>query len=161
MNKTEFENTARKYYRSIFNYCLVRLCTNEAADDCTQEVFLAFYRRLKELDNENIRAWLYRTADNVMNNYRRKYRDPAELTDDLPDLAAEDSYCLDPPFEGILTEEETAMLTEHYIEGRTIAEIAEKRGRTAAAVYKEFQRIKKRLSGNIYQRGEYNEKKIS
>ena len=160
MNKKEFEKTAERYYRPIFNYCLVRLYVKEAADDCTQEVFLALFRRFDELEKDNIRAWLYRTADNVMRNYRRKFSS-CDQSDELPDIAVEDEYSVEMPFEGILTEEETAMLTEHYINGYTIAEVAEKRKKTPAAIYKTFQRIKERLLRNVYHRGDSNEKKIS
>ena len=56
-----------KYSLDITKYCTVRLRENKSAvDDCVQEVFLVYYNRLlKGEDFEKVRAFLYRTADNI------------------------------------------------------------------------------------------------
>ena len=55
------------YMLDITKYCTVRLKENkDAVDDCVQEVFLVYYNRLlKGEEFEKVRAFLYRTADNI------------------------------------------------------------------------------------------------
>ena len=56
-----------QYRIRLFNYCLSRLDSREAADDCVQETFIVFYNKLLDGEEfENPRAFLYRTADNRM-----------------------------------------------------------------------------------------------
>lgn len=75
-----FNEIAQQYYDAIFKYCCVRLNNEHAAKDCTQEVFLILYKKMDKLKlSENIRAWLYRTSDNVIKNYRRKNKDSIPL----------------------------------------------------------------------------------
>lgn len=70
-----YEEITRRYYQAIYNYCQVRLKDEYAAEDCTQDVFLLLYRKMNKIKlSENIRAWLYRTADNVIKNHRRKIK---------------------------------------------------------------------------------------
>ena len=77
-----YEEITRRYYQAIYNYCQVRLKDEYAAEDCTQDVFLLLYRKMNKLKlSENIRAWLYRTADNVIKNHRRKIKKTIPLED--------------------------------------------------------------------------------
>lgn len=42
-----FNETYKKYYNDIYNYSLSRLsCDEQYADDCTQETFLVYYKKL-------------------------------------------------------------------------------------------------------------------
>ncbi|MBR1591737.1 MAG: sigma-70 family RNA polymerase sigma factor [Ruminococcus sp.] len=148
MNNGQFDNAANLYYRSIYNYCLVRLNDSYAAQDCTQETFFIFYKKINKLDEENIRGWLYRTADNVIKNYNKKSVTP--ISDEEADkISVNDIYSEDMPFEEILKPNELKMLTEHYVDGYDISEVAEKNGKSAASVYKMFQRLKLKLK-NYY-----------
>lgn len=63
-----------QYYQSIYNYCYAKLNFNHAnAEDCTQEVFLILMKKYEILNlSDNVKIWLYRTADNVIKAYRRK-----------------------------------------------------------------------------------------
>lgn len=93
-----FNEIAEQYYNAIFKYCCVRLDNEHAAKDCTQEIFLTLYRKIDKLKlSENVRAWLYRTADNVMKNYRRKNKITVSI-DDINETA-EDSYSVETPFD--------------------------------------------------------------
>lgn len=62
-----------KYYDTIYKYCYVVLQYNEqAAEDCTQEVFYRFSKRNGQLHmNGDIRFWLYMTADRVLKMYQK------------------------------------------------------------------------------------------
>lgn len=52
------------YYNDIYHLCLSRLKKEENAADVTQEVFLFFQEKYDELDDNYIKAWLYKVADN-------------------------------------------------------------------------------------------------
>ena len=71
---------AEKYYQPIYKYCYAKLnCDASAAQDCTQNVFLIMIQKKNRLNlSNNMQTWLYKTADRVIRNYRRKekkYRD--------------------------------------------------------------------------------------
>ena len=55
---------ANLYYNDIYHLCLSRLKKEENAADVTQEVFLFFQEKYDELDDNYIKAWLYKVADN-------------------------------------------------------------------------------------------------
>lgn len=55
---------ANLYYNDIYHLCLSRLKKEENAADVTQEVFLFFQEKYNELEDEYIKAWLYKVADN-------------------------------------------------------------------------------------------------
>ena len=88
------EQCYSEYRIKLFNYCLARLDSREAADDCVQEAFVVFYNQLIEgIKFENPRAFLYRTADNFVK--RRKVQNAAAAAHEIPldtarDYAARD-----------------------------------------------------------------------
>ncbi len=55
---------ANLYYDDVYHLCLSRLKKEENAYDVTQEVFLFFQEKYNELDDDYIKAWLYKVADN-------------------------------------------------------------------------------------------------
>ncbi len=55
---------ANLYYNDIYHLCLSRLKREEDAADVTQEVFLFFQEKYNELEDDYIKAWLYKVADN-------------------------------------------------------------------------------------------------
>ncbi len=55
---------ANLYYNDIYHLCLSRLKKEENAADVTQEVFLLFQEKYEGLEDEYIKAWLYKVADN-------------------------------------------------------------------------------------------------
>lgn len=150
----KFENTfdeiAEQYYTSIFKYCCVKLSDEHSAKDCTQEVFLILYKKMDKLKlSENIRAWLYRTADNVMRNHRKKNRNSVPL-DDL-DETTEDTYSVEMPFEEIITQEEYELLNSYYINGDSIETISKQLCISKDAVYQRIHRIKTKIEKKYMQ----------
>ena len=145
---------AEQYYQSIYIYCYAKLnYDTNAAQDCTQNVFLVLIQKKHRLDlNGNIRVWLYKTADCVIRNYRRKekrYRekiplDEIELADagGLSDQDAAISF-------DCLTAAEFALLTDYYnaVYG-TRNELAQQHGMTLPELYKEIGRIRNKIKLN-------------
>ena len=60
--------------KSITTATLKQITENILLRTALREVFLIFFKKYKSLESdENIRIWLYRTADNVIRNYNRKF----------------------------------------------------------------------------------------
>lgn len=155
MHENDFESTVRLYYQSIYNYCLSRLEDIHSAQDCTQEVFLVLYRKKDTLEIDNIRAWLYRTADNIIKNYKKiSFRKKETSIDAADNMVYSDCYDEGKPFGELLDSNELQMLSEYYIDGYDISYIATKNGKSTAAVYKMFQRLRVRLKKYISGGGE-------
>ncbi len=146
LQEQEFENTVRLYYHSIYNYCLSKVKDINSAQDCTQEVFLIMYQKINVLDSCNIRAWLYRTADNIIKNYRKvSARQNETVIEEAEKIIHTDYYDEEKVLSGVLKEQELKMLCEHYLYGYDIADVAKKNGKSTASVYKMFQRLKVKL----------------
>ncbi len=58
------KDIADLYYDDIYHLCYLRLKREEEAADVAQEVFLFFQENYDELEDDFIRAWLYKVADN-------------------------------------------------------------------------------------------------
>ena len=83
------------YRLKLFNYCLARLSgERDAADDCVQEAFLVFNKRLLDGEKfENPRAFLYRSAENFVK--RRQEEITNETKSIVPLEAAENAAVSD------------------------------------------------------------------
>ena len=78
------EKLVRKYYPSIYQYCLLHIYDSYEADDLTQEVFVKFFSNLHRYkEYGKIKNYLYTIAGNLVKNYYKKKKDiPSE---ELPD----------------------------------------------------------------------------
>ena len=81
-------------YPAIFRYVSYRLQDQQLCEDITSEVFVrlldACHRRDRRI--KDVRAWVFGTASNLINDhFRQKYRRSFEDLDDHQDLPAEHS----------------------------------------------------------------------
>ena len=73
-----FNGLVECYQRQVYNLCLRLLASTQAAEDATQEAFIAAYRRIDSFRGGNFRAWLLRIAANASyDELRRQRRRPA------------------------------------------------------------------------------------
>ena len=103
ISASEASEIASRYYNDVYKVCLSELNDEDMASDVTQEVFLTFQKKLKELTyTEHIRAWLFSTARNKLHEqfrYIQKIRDnqkdleDIELVEDPSILYDFDDYC--------------------------------------------------------------------
>ncbi len=73
------------YYPAIYRYVHYRLDDEQLVEDITAEVFLRLIDSLQRKGREvrDVRAWLFGTANHLINDaLRRKYRKPVENLDD-------------------------------------------------------------------------------
>lgn len=141
--KSPIDTIIEENYGTVFRYCVSRLDGDiPAAEDCTQEVFFLMYKRIRELDlTKSILPWLYRTADHVMQTYRRKnpvHEDLEKIPEPIDETAFQESV-LD-----ALDEKEKALILSYY-SGEEKERIAQSRGMTIPALYKQISRIKQKL----------------
>ena len=87
-----------QYYDTVFDYCLKRLKGTQDAEDCTQEVFLVFFKkRMFLFIQSNLKVWLLKTADNVIKSYKRKYGHKYANIDDYSETLPDNtSISIDP-----------------------------------------------------------------
>lgn len=145
---------AERYYQQIYRYCYAKLnCDSNAAEDCTQNIFLILIQKKRHLNlSGNMQTWLYKTADRVIRNYLRKEKryqnqipiDEIELADQGGLPGQETETPLD-----CLTEAESALLHEYYEAAYgTRNELANQHNMTLYELYKEIERIKKKVKSN-------------
>ncbi len=140
-----FDEIVNRYYTVILNYCKYKLGGNmTAAEDVTQEVFFILYRKRNRLKmGENIKLWLYRTADNEIKVYIRK--NPSFLPmEDYEEIEAESNFpeITDSAFD-CLTVDELELLIDYYSGERE--EVANKNALNMNSLYIRVHRIKKKL----------------
>jgi RNA polymerase sigma-70 factor (ECF subfamily) len=71
------------YQDAVYGLCLRMLASTQAAEDVTQEVFLAAYRSMESYRGGIFRAWLLRIAANACTDeLRRRRRRPQVSLDD-------------------------------------------------------------------------------
>lgn len=64
----------RRYVGPIYRYCYLRLGTQQEAEDATSKVFAKALEGLPRLRGNNLPAWLYRIAHNVVVDMLRARR---------------------------------------------------------------------------------------
>lgn len=153
MDNVSCERLISQYYRELYNYILVRLRYNtQSTEDCTQELFMTFFQKHQALDDsDNIRLWLYRTADNVVMAYRRKNSDDTVSLEDSPEAMNTPSF--DAPaddagsvLDKYLTPEEIEFVRLYYDSDYGERDkTAQKLGITVTALYQRIYKIRSKL----------------
>lgn len=139
-----FENICKIYYNKIYLFCQINLKDIEAAKDCTQEVFMIFYKKMQFLNlSQDIGAWLYKTADFTVKAHQRKDRHNLPL-EDVENIL---SYTIEKnDIKNILTDEEYDIISEYYLEKKSVEGIAQKHNISKSNVYTRLKKIKNKLS---------------
>lgn len=140
----KYNKIVRKYTQPLYKYCYKRLHKDkQLAEDTVIDIMDVLRQKWDKLDiGENIRAWLYRVADNCIKHSLRKYDDfysnNTSLEEKLENHPVEGIQCYDEYFSDENSEEEyikriiAALPDEYkeifrlrYIEKKTIKETAE------------------------------------
>ncbi|MDY6915216.1 MAG: RNA polymerase sigma factor [Candidatus Cloacimonadota bacterium] len=69
-----FEKVVRIYKDNIYGFLLKTLRNPEDAEDLTQEVFLAFYKHMKNVKKDSYKAYLFQTAYHKALNHIKKQK---------------------------------------------------------------------------------------
>jgi len=127
-----------EYADAIYRHCFFRVFSKPLAEELTQETFLKTWQYLqKGKQVDNLRAFLYKVANNLVIDYVRKKKE------DHLDALLENSPELEPTYDGrqdietaelarqaitmmeSLKEDEREILTMRYIDQLELSEIAE------------------------------------
>jgi len=141
-SKENFIRLIHQYQNLIFSVCLKLTGDYFAAEDLTQETFIAAYRHLDEFDGRAEKAWLGRIASNKCIDYQRQasrravpvteeempgvetadHNEPLKLFLNREVLEELRACCdaLPPPY--------SEVALKHFLEGKTAGEIAEELG---------------------------------
>ncbi len=98
MTDIEFQQIYTEYSDAIFRYCFFRVSNREVAKDLTQEVFIRTWQSLeKGKQIENIKAFLYKVAGNIVIDYYRKHKEVSldDLKEKGVDFVKEDRAAID------------------------------------------------------------------
>lgn len=142
----EYENIVRKYRPEIYRYCCARLDGDESlTEETVSDIMRILFEKWEQIDvRENIRAYLYRVADNCIRYTLRshmKYYSHNESFEEAVENSRLDAEQNDEYFQSEKSDEEymarlgeaiPAELREiynlRYIEKKTIRQISEKTG---------------------------------
>lgn len=146
-----FDDIYREYFGRILSYCYAKLKDRKLAEDCAQDVFLAFHKKMPHLKlTVNIEAWLYKAAKFQIMTYNRKQKNDISLEtlteEELP--YSEDAQTEENFLDGIITDEEYKTLSDFYISGESIETIAKNNRLSATGAYQRIRRIKQKILQN-------------
>ncbi len=168
-----FNCLVEHYQRPLYNLCLRMLTSPQAAEDATQEAFIAAYRALDSFRGASLRPWLFRIAANACyDELRRRRSRPALSLDAAP---GEGRRPLDLPAPGLPLDEQaqrlelasslrqalaalphdqrlTVLLCD--VQGLDYAEIAQATGVSLGTVKSRISRARARLRSLLLARGE-------
>lgn len=139
--KKQFSKIYDKYLDRIFRFIFFKVNSKEDAEDLTAEVFLRTWQTFQDSEIENIRAFLYQTARNIVtDHYRKKSKENPLSLESFPQLKAKDSIQekIERDFDFNLILEKIKNLREEYqealflryVDGYSIKEIAQILGKT-------------------------------
>jgi RNA polymerase sigma-70 factor, ECF subfamily len=132
------------YSNAIFRFCVVKVSDTQRAEDMTQEVFMRYFKSLKEgKDISNPRAFLYTIASNLAKDwYKRKKSESLDIhlengfAPESKDLSAETLSQYQEALAAMadLEERDREVLYLRFVEGFEPKHIAEVLGETANSI---------------------------
>ena len=145
------------YYEKIARFCNIKLKNRNEAEDCVQECFMVYYKRIlsgEEIGNTG--AFLYKIADNLVKTQWRQDKKANNILplDDLAESlsATEVIDCSNIDFDScaeriinILDEKEQFLYKLKYTDQKSIAEIAEELNISFDATAKRLSRLRQKV----------------
>ena len=121
----------------------------QAAEDCTQEVFLLLFQKREKLDfTEKLRSWLYESAQRICKNYKKKHSlndaDIDDYAEQIPDNSGKETV-LKEIYEILGTDDAEFYLEYSEADQGQRKKIAKKMGITVKALYRRADRIREKL----------------
>ena len=141
-----------KYYDEIVRYCFFLLKDDfRGAEDCAHDTFLLLLRKQNELNLEqNIRGWLYASANRIVKDYRKKQLkfqamlnyDPEDMNDQTvqaEEVGSSDAF-------DCLSDQELELLKAYYSapKGERV-DLARKHGMSISELYKKLHKIREKV----------------
>lgn len=134
------------YKQQIYRYLFYRLEDAPTAEDLTTDVFIRVIQSLPRFRDQagTVQAWIFQIARNLATDHLRKQGVRAQVALDdhmadpnaAPDLAAERSLTIDHLQAALhhLTDEQREVVLLRFIDGLSIAEVAQTLNKTESAI---------------------------
>lgn len=149
------------YYEKISRFCNIKLKNRTEAEDCVQECFMVYYKRiLKGEEIGNTGAFLYKIADNLVKTQWRqdkKANNIIPLEDLAETLASNEVFdysnidydsCAEKIIK-VLDEKEQYLYKLKYTHKKSIAEIAEELNISFDATAKRLSRLRQKVKALV------------
>lgn len=163
--RKEFSKIYDKYIDKIYRFIFLKVSSQEIAQDLCSETFLRCWQtyqrnRSSETEIQNIQAFLYRIARNlVIDHYREKGRTEFVSTDDFPIIdpepGLEEKMALSSDLKQVkialadLKDDYQNVVIWHYLEDLPIPEVAKMLDRTEEATRVLLHRALGALRGKV------------
>lgn len=157
----QLEEAFEKYSKALEKYCRVRLGEiSESANDCVQEAFCVYYKRLLNGEQfENPRAFLYKTANNMVLRAKEEYFKSLKhikALDDAENVAVYDEEIFDKDIDldidavkdiliSKLSDSEKELYQMKYVQGKSLKEIGEYLNIPPSAVANRTSRLRSKV----------------
>jgi RNA polymerase sigma-70 factor (ECF subfamily) len=168
-----FNALVERYQGQVYNLCWRMLGLREAAEDATQEAFLAAYRSIRRFRGPGFRAWLLRIAANAATDeLRRRHRRPqvsleapissSETALDLPDPSAgpeecalrrEQARCIQAALLTLPLDQRLSVILSD-VQGLSYEEVGQAMGSSLGTVKSRLSRGRARLRRYLLEQGE-------
>ena len=149
----------KDYFHEIHYYCVKKDLSYHDAEECAQDVFLDFFRKLGVINlDDNTRGWLYAAADIAIKHF--KFQNKKYTGNENIDEVSDETFAFN-PFEAanaeleleeilsVLKPDDRKILTDYYVYGKTTAEFSEELGIAQVAFYQRLNRARKRLADSL------------
>jgi RNA polymerase sigma factor (sigma-70 family) len=143
----------------VYNVCFQVLRHRQDAEDAAQTVLLKIMEEVPSSSEiERFDRWMYRVALNAALNFR-KQRARRIARDNRRALMNDVEYVPNDAREAIyeaigdLDDDARCLIVQHFLEGRSLEEIARERGCSAVAVWKRIERAKGSIKGTLLAAG--------
>ena len=160
MEVYEIRDAVDRYQSELFRYCLSLTQGNsQASEEIMSEVFLLLVEKQDELYSDDIRAWLYRSAEIFVRRYRTGTAKQVKRivpADDVQEEYAEDDYSALVSERDIekyvrdiceqLTPDELRLYEYRYTAKMKLAEISQAMNLPYSTLYDKYRRLNRRIS---------------
>lgn len=158
MNRNDAEEILKKSGKKIYNYLLKILRNKEDAEDVYQEVFVAFFKRIKTVSPDSYESYLFQTAYHKALNYIKK-RKKLPSFEYNPEIDGVEEYSYyDDKKNRIIRESiqklkpiDALLIELQFYQGKSYKEIADIVSLSVSAVDSKLVRAKKKLKKIILQ----------
>lgn len=80
LSKEDIVKIIEEHHSNLYLYCVARLKNKYDADDVISEVLLLLWTKKDKLTQNNIKAWLFRSANNCI---KKSFRDKQKYNDNI------------------------------------------------------------------------------
>lgn len=160
LSKSVIEDITNRYYDDIYKFSVSRVQDKDAAADITHESFLALFKKADSIEDINVRAWLYKTAEFEVKAHLKKRKraernrsfedcEDIEVYDELEETLSEEEFeellnKAQKKILSILNEEEKSLFIKLYMEKKNVTVVSDELGLTKDNLYVKSHRVRKK-----------------